>query len=92
MSRSRFVALCLVALADPAGAQPPAADDLVGDPLPAGAVARIGTTRYRVRSWHKHAFLSPDGKVLAIGGADGLVILWDPGTGKELARLNAAAD
>ena len=33
---------------------------------------------------------SPDGKVVATGGADGLVILWDPATGKELVRLNTA--
>jgi WD40 repeat protein len=35
---------------------------------------------------------SPDGKVFATGGADGLVILWDPATGKELARLSADPD
>jgi WD40 repeat protein len=35
---------------------------------------------------------SPDGKVFATGGADGLVILWDPATGKELNRLSADPD
>jgi WD40 repeat protein len=35
---------------------------------------------------------SPDGKTLATGGADGLVILWDPIAGKELGRLSAAGD
>ena len=35
---------------------------------------------------------SPDGKVFATGGADGLVILWDPATGKELARLTVATE
>ena len=35
---------------------------------------------------------APDGKLLATGGADGLVILWDPGTGKEVARLTVSAD
>jgi hypothetical protein len=30
---------------------------------------------------------SPDGKLFATGGTDGMVILWDPTTGKELARL-----
>lgn len=35
---------------------------------------------------------SPGGKVVASGGADGLVILWDVGTGKELVRFNTAAE
>ena len=30
---------------------------------------------------------SPNGKLLATGGADGRVILWNPLTGKEVARF-----
>jgi len=35
---------------------------------------------------------SPDGKLFATGGSDGLVILWDPATGKEVARFNVAGE
>jgi WD40 repeat protein len=35
---------------------------------------------------------SPDGKLFATGGADGLVFLWDPATAKELARLDSASN
>ena len=42
--------------------------DAFGDPLPAGAIARIGTTRYRLSDSHlpQSATLSPDGKLLLI--------------------------
>jgi WD40 repeat protein len=35
---------------------------------------------------------SPDGKLFATGGADGLVILWDPASGKEVARFSDIRD
>jgi WD40 repeat protein len=43
-----------------------------------GHTARVGPMAF-----------SPDGKVLATGADDGTVRLWDPLTGKELARLAA---
>lgn len=88
MSRSRLVALCLITMsaADPAGAQTPAVD-LAGDPLPPGAVARIGTTRYRVRGWHQQVFFSADGKTVLAKGEQNVLKFMDVETGKEVGEL-----
>jgi WD40 repeat protein len=62
--------------------------DFFGDPLPAGALMRLGTVRLR----HSHppmqltTALSGDGKVLASGGDDD-IRLWDMATGKLLREI-----
>src|SRR5262245_648398 len=71
----------------------PAKPDLHGDPLPPGAVARYGTVRLRHGAEPDGLAFSSDGKVLGSVSAthDG-VRLWDPATGKEVARLNSPVD
>jgi WD40 repeat protein len=74
----------LVSAADPV----PRVDD-AGDPLPEGAIARIGTLRLRQPSEVCSVTFSPDGKLLATGGRYDGVRLWDAATGKLIRFLPA---
>jgi RNA polymerase sigma factor (sigma-70 family) len=59
--------------------------DQFGDPLPPGALARLGTVRFRHGARVYSVDISPDGKTLASRDLNGVVRLWDIGSGKELA-------
>src|SRR5262249_49114830 len=65
----------------------PGRTDRFGDPLPPGALARMGTERLRHPSpLHALAF-SPEGAILIAADEDQPIRLWDRETGKEIRRL-----
>ncbi len=74
----------LLCLAPPAGGAglpgkvwtEPGRTDLHGDLLPAGAVARLGTVRWRHGAPVRAVAFSPSGKVVAAIDADGGIRLW----------------
>jgi WD40 repeat protein/beta-lactamase regulating signal transducer with metallopeptidase domain len=61
--------------------------DRLGDPLPAGARARLGTTRMRHGSEVTFVAFGSGGKTLLTAGRDNTVRLWDLATGKEIRRF-----
>ncbi|MBY0230564.1 MAG: WD40 repeat domain-containing protein [Gemmataceae bacterium] len=58
-------------------------------PLPPGAIARFGDSRFRHGGWVLAAAYSPDGRMLVSAGRAGLR-LWDARTGKLLRRIGEA--
>src|SRR2546423_1708699 len=62
--------------------------DQHGDPLPSGAVARIGTTRFWHGSDGSEILFAPDGKELISICSDGLIHVTDFATGKDLRLLD----
>ncbi|MBP3954850.1 hypothetical protein J8F10_06080 [Gemmata sp. G18] len=61
-----------------------AAEPPLDEPLPEGAVARLGTTRLRHGHYVCAVAFSPDGKLLASGGYDYTLNVWEVATGKRL--------
>lgn len=84
--------------ANPDGGEPPGGEptkrtekvqvptDRFGDPLPPGALARMGTVRCRHGSIVSRLRFSADGKTLASSSYDGTLRLWDVATRQEIRR------
>jgi WD40 repeat protein len=86
---TRYLPLALLCIAGLLGAEPKR--DRYGEPLPEGAIARLGSLRLRPKQPVFTGAFSPDGKLLATGGGAvagrGVITFWDPTTGKETRRL-----
>jgi WD40 repeat protein len=79
-----FVVLPL--LAAPLAAEP--ARDRFGDPLPEGAIARLGSLRLRHGSSVRVGDFSADSKLVA-AFSGGFIIFWDATSGREARRVPA---
>jgi WD40 repeat protein len=61
--------------------------DRYGDPLPPGAVSRLGTVRLRHLNHIEYVALSPDARLVATGSSDALTRIWDTKTGRKVLEV-----
>jgi WD40 repeat protein len=83
--RLSLVALAL-ALGAAARGEPPARTDLYGDPLPPGAVARLGTVRWTSGGFFDRMAFAPDAKHLVTGYSR--LAVWDLATGRVVRTIS----
>jgi len=85
------VALCLPGGSQetaPAPPRPKVRVDLYGDPLPDGAIARLGTIRFRHPGGVRAVAFSTDGKTLAASNdGNNAIIIWDRTSGRKLREI-----
>jgi WD40 repeat protein len=72
---------------------PHARVDLYGDSLPEGAIARLGSVRFRHRGAVRAVAFSEDGELLA-ASSDGqnMVVIWERKTGRKLREISLGED
>lgn len=80
-ARDRATLLRITTPARPAGV------NLAGDPLPDGALARLGTTRFSAGTTIQQVAYSPDGRLLASIDGNGDLDVWDAATGRRRLSL-----
>jgi WD40 repeat protein len=71
-----------------AGGQPAARTDALGDPLPEGALVRLGTVRLRHGEGVCAVVYSPDGRLLASTSRDHTLRIWEASTGRQLRQFH----
>jgi RNA polymerase sigma factor (sigma-70 family) len=76
-----------IAQQPPREVKQPVRTDSHGDPLPEGAIARIGTVRLRHDGLVTSLAFAPDGKTLVSAGLERTLGIWDVASGKLLRRL-----
>ena len=88
LTRLTAVAILLIGASCTWACEKPAEKkDRHGDPLPMGAIARLGTIRWVHGGDVRAVAYSPDGKLLASAGDNKQIRLWDAETGKEIKTL-----
>src|SRR5947209_5667094 len=93
-TRSRCLLACLLLGLTAAAA--PAADaaktDAHGDALPDGALARLGTLRWRAGNSIILTAVLPDGKSVLTVSQDYVAQVWELSSGKELRKFDVAGE
>src|SRR5262249_6882066 len=95
MRRASLYTSCLVlvgvlAATSRVHADPAPSIDWLGEPLPAGSRARLGTPRLRHAAMVIGVAYAPDGKTFASSGWDSVIRIWDAATGREIRRFVAS--
>src|SRR6266404_6320018 len=82
----RLVPLLLLAIAISARAESPGVDRF-GDPLPDGAIARLGSVRFTHSAGLEQFAFAADSKTIVFFGRDNIAGRWDAESGKELSHV-----
>ena len=86
--RTVVIMLLSVTCTTQAAAPPVPRVDLYGDPLPPGAIARLGSVRFRHPSSVYEAAFSSDGRwIAATNDHDDKIIIWERATGRKRREI-----